>query len=302
MVCGGQECVGWHIVGACRTIRRLTARVRASPMAQQRRPRVCREHHRLDRKCMAMAAPGSDRCTRHHLEAFTQQRALNRRRQWCGCGAQPDPGYRTCALCRTWAWWSKRCQRNPALRLDYRTQQFIRGYLDHGNAARAVRDARLGEGSGARRKGYQLLQKPHIRTVIAARSAAVVNHDHQRAEDDARVAALTREVELDRLARLELTALLDLEEAERKQKLLMRLHHEVMAGGRYREGSQGGAQSRFARVCRQYRGEPAHREPGRCCCGQPATSLRGASCDYCRERNRHYRRRYRAKVRRLRAV
>ena len=31
MVCGGQECGGWHIVGPCRTIRRLTARVRASP-------------------------------------------------------------------------------------------------------------------------------------------------------------------------------------------------------------------------------------------------------------------------------
>ena len=74
-VCGGQECAGWHIVGACRTIRRLTARVRASPMAQQRkRLRVCREHHRLDRKCMAMAAPGSDRCALHHLEAFTHQR------------------------------------------------------------------------------------------------------------------------------------------------------------------------------------------------------------------------------------
>ena len=127
-------------------------------------------------------------------------------------------------------------------------------------------------------------------------SAAVVNYAHQRAEDDARVAALTRDIELDRLARLDLTALLDLEEAERKQKLLMRLHH--MAGGRHRVGSQGGAQSRFSRVCRQYFGEPAHREPGRCCCGQPATSPRGASCDRCRERNRHYRRRYRAKVRR----
>ena len=78
----------------------------------------------------------------------------------------------------------------------------------------------------------------------------------------------------------------------------MRLHHEVIAGGRrHRVGSQGGAQSRLARVCRQYRGEPAHREPGRCCCGKLATSPRGASCDYCRERNRHYRRRYRAKVR-----
>ena len=249
---------------------------------------------------MAMAAPGSDRCALHHLEAFTQQRALNRRRRLCGCGAQPDPGYRTCARCRVWAWWSKRRQRHPELRLDYRTTRFAAGYCDHGNAARAVREAGLGEGSGARRKGYQLLQKPFIRAAIAARSAAVVNHVHQRAEDDARVAALTRDVELDRLARLELTALLDLEEAERKQKLLMRLHH--MAGGGHRVGSQGGAQSRFSRVCRQYRGEPAHREPGRCCCGQPATSPRGASCDYCRERNRHYRRRYRAKVRRLRAV
>ena len=28
-------------------------------MAKQRRPRVCREHHRLDRKCMELAAPGS---------------------------------------------------------------------------------------------------------------------------------------------------------------------------------------------------------------------------------------------------
>ena len=35
---------------------------------------------------------------------------------------------------------------------------------------------------------------------------------------------------------------------------------------------------------RQYRGEPAHREPGRGCCGQLATSPRGASCDRCRER------------------
>ena len=48
------------------------------PMAKQRRPRVCREHHRSDRKCMAMAAPGSDRCALHHLEAFTDRRALNR--------------------------------------------------------------------------------------------------------------------------------------------------------------------------------------------------------------------------------
>ena len=31
MVCGVQECGGWHTVGPCRTIRRLTARVRASP-------------------------------------------------------------------------------------------------------------------------------------------------------------------------------------------------------------------------------------------------------------------------------
>ena len=146
-----------------------------SPMGtpQRKRLRVCREHHRLDNKCMAMAAPGSDRCALHHLEAFTHQRALNRRRRLCGCGAHPDPGYRTCARCRVWAWWSKRCQRHPELRLEYRTTQFAAGYCDHGDAARAVREAGLGEGSGARRKGWQLLQKPHIRAVIAARSAAV---------------------------------------------------------------------------------------------------------------------------------
>ena len=194
--------------------------------------------------------------------------------------APGDPPYRK----RTWA------RANPSL-----------GHMPDLEAADPIRGRKRKSGSGACRTD-QLLQKPHIRAAIAARSAAVVNHDHQRAEDDARVAALTREVDIDRLARLELTALLDLEEAERKQKLFMRLHHEVMAGGRCREGSQGGAQSRFARVCRQYRGEPAHREPGRCCCGSLATSPRGASCDRCRERNRHYRRRYRAKVRRLRAV
>ena len=126
------------------------------------------------------------------------------------------------------------------------------------------------------------------------RGAMVEQMDHS---PDIERNPLAREAELDRLARVELTALLDLEDAERKQKLLRRMHREVMHGGRYRVGSQGGAQSRFARVCRQYRGEPAHREPGRCCCGQLATSPRGASCDYCRERNRHYRRRYRAKVR-----
>ena len=175
------------------------------------------------------------------------------------------------------------------------------GYCDHGTAARAAREAGLGEGSGARRKGWQLLQKPYIRAAIAARSAAVLNHAHQRARGRWRERRHSpADAELDRLARLELTALLKIEEAERRQRILMRLHHE--AGGRHRVGSQGGAQSRFARVCRQYFGEPAHREPGRCCCGQPATSPRGASCDYCRERNRYYRRRYRAKVRRLRAV
>ena len=263
-----------------------------TPQRKRKRLRVCREHHRPDNKCMAYAAPGSDRCALHHLEAFT-----HRRRRLCGCGAQPDPGYRTCAWCRVWSSWRKKCKRHPELELSARTQQFVRGYLEHGNAARAARAAEFGTGPGARRVGYKLLRKPYIRAAIEEMKAAILNHAHQRAEDDARAAALTRDVELDRLARVELTALLDLEDAERKQKLLMRLHDEVMAGGRYREGSQGGAQSRFARVCRQWRGEPAHREPGRCCCGKLATSPRGASCDYCRERNRHYRRRYRAKVR-----
>ena len=264
-------------------------------MAKQRRPRVCREHHRLDRKCMALAAPGSDRCALHHLEAFTHQRALNRRRRLCGCGAQPDPGYRTCAWCRVWSSWRKKCKRHPELELSARTQQFVRGYLEHGNAARAARAAEFGTGPGARRAGYKLLRKPYIRAAIEEMKAAILNRAHQRAEGEERAAALAREAERDRLARVELTALLDLEDAERRQRILMRLHHE--AGGRHRVGSQGGAQSRFARVCRQYRGEPAHREPGRCCCGQLATSPQGASCDYCRERNRHYRRRYWAKVR-----
>ena len=169
----------------------------------------------------------------------------------------------------------KICKRHPELELSARTQQFARGYLEHGNAARAARAAEFGTGPGARRVGYKLLRKPYIRAAIEEMKAAVLNRADQRAEDDARAAALARDAELDRLARLELTALLEIEEAERRQRILMRLHHE--AGGRHRVGSQGGAQSRFARVCRQYRGEPAHREPGRCCCGQLATSPRGAS-------------------------
>ena len=115
-----------------------------------------------------------------HLEAFTQQRALNRRRRLCGCGAQPDPGYRTCAWCRVWASWAKRRQRNPVLRLDYRTTQFVAGCADHGNAARAAREAKLGTGLGARRVGYCLLQKPHVRAAIADLKAAILNRAHQR--------------------------------------------------------------------------------------------------------------------------
>ena len=237
MVCGGKSAAAGILLA-------LAGRQGSSqhgtgfPMAKQRRPRVCREHHRPDRKCMAMAAPGSERCTRHHLEDLH-----------AATGSQPPP---------------------PVVRMR--------------------------RSLGARRVGYCLLQKPHVRAAIADLKAAILNRAHQRAEDEEQAAALAREAELDRLARLELTARLEIEEAERRQRILMRLHHE--AGGRHRVGSQGGAQSRFARVCRQYRGEPAHREPGRCCCGQLATSPRGASCDYCRERNRHYRRRYRAKVRR----
>ena len=246
---------------------------------------------------MAMAAPGSDRCALHHLEAYTRQRSINRQLGLCGCGAHPDPGYRTCARCRTWATYRKRCQRHPELCMVYETQQFIRAYLDHGNAARAARDAGIGTGLGARRVGYCLLQHPYIRARLDDLKAATLDRERQQVEEDERVAALTVEVESDRLDRVELAALLELEEAERKQKLLGRVHQEVMRGGRYREGSKGGAQSRLARVCRQYRGEPAHRELGRCCCGEPATSPRGASCDRCREQSRHYRRRYRAKVR-----
>ena len=62
------------------------------PFHMAKRMRVCREHHRPDNKCMAMATPGSDRCDRHHLEAFTRQRKVNRQLGLCGCGAQPDPG------------------------------------------------------------------------------------------------------------------------------------------------------------------------------------------------------------------
>ena len=264
-------------------------------MAKRQRP-VCREHHRPDNKCMSMAAPGSDRCALHHLEAYTRLRAVNRQLGRCGCGADPDPGYRSCARCRVWSTYRKRCQRHPELRMEYETQQFIRAYRDHGNAARAVREAKLGTGLGARRKGYRLLQKGYIRAKLDELKAATLDRERQQVEEDARSAALTREVELDRLARLELAALLEIDRADREQGLLIRLHREAMRGAmNYRAGSRGGAQSQFARVCRQYNGEPAHREPGQCCCGQPATSPRGASCDRCRERDRHYRRRYRAR-------
>ena len=111
------------------------------------------------------------------------------------------------------------------------------------------------------------------------------------------MAAITREAERERLERVTLTAQLELEAEAREFKLLKRMEREVMRVGMDRDGSRGGTQSRFARICRQWRGEPAHREPGQCCCGQPATSARGASCDRCRERNRHYRRRYRARLR-----
>ena len=48
--------------------------------------------------------------------------------------------------------------------------------------------------------------QPHVRAAIADLKAAVLNRADQRAEDDARAAALARDAEHDRLARLELTA------------------------------------------------------------------------------------------------
>ena len=172
MVCGGQKSAAAGILSALAGRQGSSRRGTGFPMAQQRRPRVCREqHHRPDRKCMAMAAPGSDRCALHHLEAFTQQRALNRRRRLCGCGAQPDLGYRTCAFCRTWAAWRKRCQRNPALRLDYRTTRFVAGCADHGNAARAAREAKLGTGLGARRVAIPTVNR--IRSIRSSLTDAI---------------------------------------------------------------------------------------------------------------------------------
>ena len=142
----------------------------------------------------------------------------------------------------------------------YETQQFIRAYLDHGNAARAAREAKLGTGTAAARKGYRLLQKTHIRARLEELQADAVIRADQQAKDDERVAALTREVELDSVERLELTALIDLQKAEdRELKLIKRLRRAVTLGGvlRYRKGTRGGSQSRLARVCRQYRGEQA---------------------------------------------
>ena len=159
--------------------------------------------------------------------------------------------------------------------------------IDHGNAARAAREARLGTGTAAKRVGHRLLQKPYIRTRLEELKADAVIRADQRAQDDERIAALTREVEIERLEHVELAELVKLEVEARKLKFLERML--AMRGGMDRNGSRGGTQSRFARVCRQWRGEPAQREPGRCCCGVPATSARGASCDRCRERNRHYR-------------
>ena len=213
---------------------------------------------------------------------------MNGRRAFCGCGAQPDPGYRTCAYCRAWATWRKRVQRHPELRLAGQLQKFVHGYARHGNAARAVREAHLSDGSGARRKGWQLLQKPHVvKAIIAELRQRKAADARQRASDEL-AARRGIEAEHERLMRIALMALRELEESV---KLSMRLDHEtrrLLSGGSraLREGSQGGAQSAYARVMRQCSGEPAHRQPGRCCCGARATSASGASCDRCRERDR----------------
>ena len=196
---------------------------------------------------MSYAVAGSALCKQHHLEDLTRRRSINRRRGLCGCGAQPDPGYRTCAWCRTWATWRKKGQRHPELRLVYETQQFCRAYLEHGCAARAAREAKLGTGPGAARKGYRLLQKTHIRARLEELKAAIINSARRQADDDARVAALTREVERDSLDRVELAALLDLEAAEaRELKLLKRIRREVRPS-MDRGGSRGAAHNRGSR-------------------------------------------------------
>ena len=143
MVCGGQECGGWHTVGPCRTIRRLTARVRAPPW------RNSEGRESAGSTTGSIASAWSSR----HLEATDApgttwwpsptgglstaaascaDAALNRTPDGVrapgagfGCGGRSDAS----------AWIPTRFAASYELRLDYRSTRFAAGYWDnHGNA------------------------------------------------------------------------------------------------------------------------------------------------------------------------
>ena len=87
----------------------------------------------------------------------------------------------------------KECNAILSYGLAGQLQKFVHGYARHGNAARAVREAHLSDGSGARRKGWQLLQKPHVvKAIIAELRQRKAADARQRASDDWRLGAASR--------------------------------------------------------------------------------------------------------------
>ena len=172
-------------------------------------------------------------------------------------------------------------------------QAFVRLYIEQGqrNATQAARLAGYGEqsmangGSAARVAGCRLLKRADIQKAIRE----VVSERAERLRRDrALLAAL--EAERDRRAMLEAMGVESM--AELRESMTELLEDA---------GRRLGPQSKAARLARRYRGQAMLRLPGRCRCGEqsdPGT----ASCAPCRRERRHYRRRYRARCRLLRAA
>ena len=168
--------------------------------------------------------------------------------------------------------------------LTDKQRAFVRLYVEQGK--------RNGE-RAALRAGYGVASAAN-----GGRSAAV---SASRLLKRADIQKAIREVVSERAERLrrDQTMLAALEsELERRalRRIVAGIADELEPVGRMR-----GPQSKAARLARRYRGQTMLRLPGRCRCGEqsdPGT----ASCAPCRRERRHYRRRYRANRRPLRAA
>ena len=153
MVCGGQECGGWHICRRLPDDKAPHSMVRASPWRNSEGRESAGSTTDPSASAWRWRHPAA---TGAPFTTWKPSHASGRSTGGGGCAGAAlnlTPDTAPAPSVGRGRPGGKDASANPALRLEYRTTRFVAGYCDHGNAARAAREAGLGEGSGARRKG-----------------------------------------------------------------------------------------------------------------------------------------------------